>query len=195
MNNPAHRKLIILDLEATCDDNNTFPRNEMETIEIGAKILDIDHGFTILSAFSLFIKPNRNPVLTDFCKELTGISQEQVNAAGGFVSAFNQFKKWTGEFENIVAWGSWGRYDQNQLKRDCKYFEIENFLSPIQHLDISNLYCETMDTTTRNLYKAVHDQKLLCVGNQHRALDDASNVILVIQNSRKLKETILNQVQ
>lgn len=190
----THRKLLIIDLEATCNEDDSFPRSEMETIEIGAKMLDIDNGFSILDAFSLFVKPHRNPILTDFCKELTTITQDQVDAAGGFVSSFNQLRKWVESFDNVVAWGSWGRYDENQFKRDCRHFEVENFLRPKKHLNILDIYCKTMETTHRDLYKAVYDQKLLCIGSRHRALDDVSNVILVVQSSRKLKEAILNKI-
>ena len=67
---------IVLDLEATCKENDrSFPN---ETIEIGAVKLDSD--FNIISTYNKFIKPKLNPVLTQFCKDLTSITQADIDS-------------------------------------------------------------------------------------------------------------------
>ena len=72
--------LAIIDFEATCCDKNSFPRNEMEIIEIGMVIVDYD-TFEKVSEFQSFVKPVRHDKLTAFCKNLTSITQETVDSA------------------------------------------------------------------------------------------------------------------
>ena len=56
---------VIFDLEATCTENDR--EFQMETIEIGAVILD-GNG-TIIGFHEEFIKPIVNPYLTYFCTD------------------------------------------------------------------------------------------------------------------------------
>lgn len=79
-------KLLIVDLEATCwEDKSMFA--EMETIEIGALLIDL-HDRDNAREFDCFIRPVRNPILSDFCKNLTSINQEDVDRAETFPVAF-----------------------------------------------------------------------------------------------------------
>ena len=73
---------IVLDLEATCDDKTQI---QNEIIEIGA--VKLDENLKKIAEFQIFIKPNLNPQLTDFCKELTKIEQTDVDGAVGFKEA------------------------------------------------------------------------------------------------------------
>jgi len=54
----------------------------MEIIEIGAVMVEAQ-GLTVIDEFQTFIKPVRYPILTEFCKSLTSITQEQVDQAPG----------------------------------------------------------------------------------------------------------------
>ena len=71
---------LVIDLEATTDDGG-WPVTEMEVIEIGASLVtregrEVDH-------FQRFVKPRRRPQLTPFCRELTHISQADVDTLKG----------------------------------------------------------------------------------------------------------------
>lgn len=68
------RSFIVVDLEATCDDQGAVPRHEMEIIEIGA-VLVTASALQVEDEFQAFVKPVRHPVLTRFCRELTSIAQ------------------------------------------------------------------------------------------------------------------------
>ena len=72
-------KLLIVDLEATCWENKGM-FHEMETIEIGAVLVDLKSR-DAAREFDCFIRPVRNRILSDFCKSLTSIKQEDVDAA------------------------------------------------------------------------------------------------------------------
>ena len=77
------RYYMVMDLEATCCNDESFPTSEMETIEIGALIVC---GETLkpVSKFCTFIKPVRHPQLTKFCTSLTSITQADVDNAPTF---------------------------------------------------------------------------------------------------------------
>ena len=56
---------LIVDLEATCSNDVSVPREEMEIIEIGAVMLNRS-TWEIDSEYQKFIKPVRHPNLTKF---------------------------------------------------------------------------------------------------------------------------------
>ena len=60
----------------------------MEIIEIGAVMVDRE-TLSIVDEFQTFIKPIRHPILTDFCKQLTSITQSQVDTAPTFPAAID----------------------------------------------------------------------------------------------------------
>jgi len=79
--------IIIFDLEATCWKSGN--KDKMQAIEFGAVQLD-QCTLKIVSEFQRFVRPTLEPVLSEFCKELTGIKQEDVNDAEPFAQGVEQ---------------------------------------------------------------------------------------------------------
>ncbi len=48
----------------------------------------------VTGAFCKFIKTTINPVLSEFCTELTTIKQEDVNEAKAFNDIIKEFEEW-----------------------------------------------------------------------------------------------------
>ena len=117
------KTLLIIDLEATCCNKSSIPKNEMEIIEIGAVAVNKE-TFEIVDEYSTFIKPVRNPILRDFCKELTTIKQNDVDKSLGFKLSIGAFKSWFYSFEDPV-FCSWGYYDKSQFIKDCIFHKVE----------------------------------------------------------------------
>lgn len=69
-------KLLILDFEATCENNDSSWPNEI--IEFPVILFDTQ-SLEIEAEFHQYVRPTINPTLTQFCKGLTGITQEQVD--------------------------------------------------------------------------------------------------------------------
>lgn len=107
---------LIVDLEATCADDGAVPRHEMEIIEIGA-VMQSARTFEVESEFQTFIHPVRHPELTEFCTELTGITQDNVAGAPPFREALEAMKAWMYAFGDSL-FCSWGDYDRNQFFQD-----------------------------------------------------------------------------
>lgn len=94
---------VVLDYEATCDTDDhgrrvpAFPRTEMEVIEFPAVIVDArQQPAQVLPdcEFQQYVRPVLHPELTEFCTDLTGITQETVDAGCTFPEAYNRFLVW-----------------------------------------------------------------------------------------------------
>jgi inhibitor of KinA sporulation pathway (predicted exonuclease) len=164
-------KYIILDLEATCWEQKGHG-NKNEIIEIGA--LCINDDGKIESEFSEFIKPTLNPILSDFCKSLTSIKQEDVDYADKFDKVIERFKSWIGDNDYVLC--SWGFYDKTQFESDCNIHKLDTKWLR-NHISLKHQY-----TGIKGLKKhigmsgALALEKLMLEGTHHRGIDDARNI-------------------
>ena len=168
---------LIIDLEATCTDKNEFPRYESEIIEIGAVLVNINNE--IIGKFSSFVRPVRNPILTDFCVELTTITQDEVNAAKTFPEVMEEFKKWMDKQGEFI-FCSWGNYDKNQFRRCSEYHGIENYMDKHEHTNIKKAFAKTNNVKPCGLSKAMNISKIPLEGTLHRGIDDAINMAKIM---------------
>jgi len=162
---------IVLDLEATCKENDrSFPN---ETIEIGAVKLDSD--FNIISTYNKFIKPKLNPVLTQFCKDLTSITQADIDTAQTFNEVIEDFKKWAGVGEEPYILCSWGHYDKHQLARDCELYKLPKEWTE-RHISLKHQFGFIRNERPCGMAKALKKLGLPLIGTHHRGIDDAKNI-------------------
>lgn len=167
-------KYVIVDLEATCWEG---VRAVGEIIEIGAVILASSRG-PIVAEFDEFVKPVANPVLSTFCTKLTTISQEQVDHAEYFYQVFPRFVEWVGS--EPFTFCSWGAYDLNQFKTDCKRHSIPFPISLENHLNLKAEF-STFHGKKCGMAKALEILGLKIEGVHHRGIDDARNIARIAQ--------------
>ncbi len=86
------------------------PGRHREIIQIGAVLLDAGRGFCETDAFECLVRPVRNPALSDYIIELTGITQERVDAAGvTFPKALRRFRAFlAGAGSGVFSFGNDG---------------------------------------------------------------------------------------
>lgn len=169
---------IIVDFEATCSDKDEFPKNEMEIIEIGALAIDKTELLK-LSEFNAFIKPVLNPKLTDFCKKLTSIREEDVDSAKKFHEVIKEFNIWLSQYNNPI-FCSWGNYDKNQLKHDCNYHNIAYPFNE-EHINLKELFSKKQKLKKRlGVGKALKRAGIEFEGTPHRGIDDVRNIYKLI---------------
>ena len=165
---------LVLDLEATCCDKGSIARNQMEIIEIGAVMVD-PTTLTIVNEFQTFVKPIRNPILTEFCTSLTSIAQTQVDRAPTYPEASAMLKNWLSGYPNGV-FGSWGEYDRKQFKKDSNFHQLP-FPIAYPHVNLKKVFSETQDLPKRyGMEKALELAGLPLEGTHHRGIDDARNI-------------------
>ncbi|MBD1850994.1 3'-5' exonuclease [Leptolyngbya sp. ST-U4] len=165
---------LVLDLEATCCNQDTIKRHQMEIIEIGAVMVEAQN-LNVIEEFQTFIRPTRYPVLTEFCKSLTSITQEQVDQAPGYVEAIALLQHWLSNYPNEV-FGSWGDYDRNQFKQDSKYHNVP-FPIAYPHVNLKQLFSSTQGLPKRyGMAEALQLAGVALEGTHHRGIDDARNI-------------------
>lgn len=168
---------IVLDLEATCDDKTQI---QSEIIEIGA--VKLDENLKLVGEFQIFIKPILNPILTDFCKDLTKIEQNDVDNGSSFKEALEKFLDFCG---NDYYLTSWGFYDKNQFIKDCQLHQLETTWTD-QHISLKHQHQKFL-----KLRKGVGVQKALSginetfEGTHHRGIDDARNITKIFKHYYK----------
>jgi ERI1 exoribonuclease 3 len=86
------RYACVLDFEATCDREPGVVENEV--IEFPGVLVDLEIG-AVVSDFQQYVQPVRNPKLTAFCTELTGITNEVIASQGVlFPEALSRHRTW-----------------------------------------------------------------------------------------------------
>ncbi|MFC5403118.1 exonuclease domain-containing protein [Cohnella soli] len=161
---------IIFDLEATCWENDRTKPNEI--IEIGA--VKINDKLEMIDEFQSFIKPELNPILSDFCKKLTSINQADVDQAESFPQVAHNFKSWIGDDNYWLC--SWGFYDKSQLKKDCELHNIKtDWLR--KHISIKHQHGKSIGVDKGvGMERVLQMLNIPLIGTHHRGIDDARNI-------------------
>ena len=177
----AKRILIIVDLEASCDEVETdaIRGPNREIIEVGAVNFDLDSGKEI-DNFQAFVRPVINPLLTPFCKQLLNITQEDVEDAETFPFVHKTFFDWADT--GITAWGSWGEFDAYQWGHDAARYSLPAEL-PWPHLNLKTSFAKAMGLKRRGMGGAFVKLGLEMEGERHRALPDVRHVIRLLNAS------------
>jgi len=174
------RDYLVIDLEATCDDQGAVPRPETEIIEIGAVLVD---GRTLApkSEFQTFIRPVRHPRLTGFCTQLTSITQGDVESAPSFTVALSQLAEFINVHEGAhPLFGSWGNYDRNQFRQDANFHCVSLPLGD-DHLNIKQAFSDALGTEKRfGMARALMRLGVPLQGTHHRGIDDARNIAVLL---------------
>lgn len=203
--------LVIIDLESTCwdlQDRAEYQRmaEQSEIIELGA-VAALESGKE-LNTFQSFVRPRLHPQLTEFCTQLTTITQDTVNSAHAFGVVYRQFVKWVCDshdkvlafpnrkppygvtlssfkkkllFPETVIMMSWGNYDYTQLGRECR-----RMYAPIpfqRHVNLKVKFRELfgLKTAQCGLGSAIDYLKIAVPDTwvHHRGIYDAQMVALI----------------
>ena len=177
------KPLVVFDIEATCDIK--LPKNKREIIEIGA--LKIVNGI-IVDKFSKLIKPKRNPKLSTYCKELTHISQEDIDLASNPKEVLLDFIEWAQDA--ILA--AWGDFDEDIVKRELHKNKIE---FDLYFINLKKVYLSVKKfPSTYSLQDSLRKEKLAFDGTQHRAYDDAYNTYLIYQKNKQQMDDMIKKI-
>ncbi|MFT7812076.1 ERI1 exoribonuclease 2 [Arapaima gigas] len=182
--------LIVIDFESTCwKEKKSYGQ---EIIEFPAVLLNTSNG-KIESEFHTYVQPQEHSTLSDFCTELTGIKQEQVEAGVPLQICLPLFTRWLETLQrekNIVfvknnvcpptaypcAFVTWSDWDlgvclQNECKRKqiCKPEQLNRWI------DLRATYKLFYNRKPKGLNGALQDLGIEFSGREHSGLDDARN--------------------
>ena len=129
---PLSGPFVIFDLEWTAwegsrDRNWSGPNEEREIIEIGAVKLDGTDGLKEVLACKYLVRPMRNPIVSNYFTELTGITQTLIdNEAMQFRDAITLFEGFVGyDGAPILSFSQ----DADVLRHNC---ELNNLPCPFE---------------------------------------------------------------
>ncbi|KAK9802911.1 hypothetical protein WJX73_005540 [Symbiochloris irregularis] len=152
----------------------------MEIIEFSCCVLEAD-SLSIIADFQEYVRPTQNPILTAFCTQLTGISQDRVNAGIPLAEAMTRLHAWLHE-RGFLAPGcrllpvTWSEWDLKiQLESECKWRQIAipGYLRRWHDLRPT---CKQMHVSRVNgLRGSVEAAGLQWQGRLHSGIDDARN--------------------
>ncbi|GAA0330452.1 hypothetical protein GCM10008967_21190 [Bacillus carboniphilus] len=175
------QQYIFFDFEMFCSLEGT-PFSEMEAIRLGAVKYDI--ATKEISYFDQYIKPkNRNP-LSSFCKELTGIMDEDLLFAPNFKQVFKEFLFWIGGVKR-TRFFSWSTSDLLRLKLDAECHDIP--LTTIQkiekrYIDFQGIFAKRVSKSTLSVEHALEKYGLSFVGDKHNPMWDSYNTLQIYLN-------------
>ncbi|XP_020585432.1 uncharacterized protein LOC110028070 [Phalaenopsis equestris] len=167
---------VVIDFEATCDKNNNL--HPQEIIEFPSVLVN---SFTGLQEafFQTYVKPVHHQLLTDFCKELTGIQQIQVDAGVSLSEALLLHDKWledNGIKQKNFAVVTWSNWDcRVMLESECQFKGIRKPPYFNKWINLKVPFHEVFGSMHCNLKEAVELAGLAWEGRAHCGLDDARN--------------------
>ena len=148
------------------------------------------------------MKPTLDPQLTDFCTELTGITQDQVDAGVDIKDALKQVHMWLGNegvFSSEFIFMSCGDFDGRHFAREAKTKQIfkPNYLKRWINLKKAfpiNKYDASKPALDFNHFKTIKnckpqvdgmtDMLELCglelEGRHHSGIDDCKNLARIV---------------
>ncbi len=119
--------VVVLDMEWTAWEGSRArrwgaPDEYREVVQIGAVKLDGGDALGERDSFDLLVRPRRNPVLSDYFIDLTGIAQERLDAEGvDLADAFAQFSDFLGPRPALVLSAG---YDGWALEQNCRLCSV-----------------------------------------------------------------------
>ncbi|CAL2042091.1 unnamed protein product [Caenorhabditis brenneri] len=193
--------LIATDFECTCVEViYDYPH---EIIELPAVLIDV-RDKRIISEFRTYVRPVRNPVLSDFCVDFTKIAQETVDEAPYFREALEKLYQWMrkfglGEKKTRFAFVTDGPHDM------WKFMQFQCLLSNIRmphmfrnFINIKKTYKENFNGLVKGNGKSGIENMLdglglSFIGNKHSGLDDAKNIAQIVIHLMSHYELRINQ--
>lgn len=174
----GERRIVVIDVEATCWKKGVFSRKK-ETIEIGAVLMRLDRPRSEHAEwheFQTFVRPLKLPRLSTFCRELTGISQEDIDAAPSFPEALQAFLTWAQPLEQVVL-ASWSHFDVWQLDLDLENHSLPKLAFPF--LDVKKLAAQIIGG--KNFEETSRELAPDCVAMpRHSAIADARRTARIL---------------
>jgi len=168
--------LNVVDVEATCWADEVPAGMANEIIEIGLTVVDLARGERV-GRHGILVKPARSTV-SEFCTELTGLTQHQVDQGLGFAEACRLLA--AEHSSGKRAWASWGDYDHKQFAAQCQATNTE-YPFGHRHVNAKKVFTEARGLRKRpGMAQALEIAGLPLDGRHHRGEDDAWNIAAII---------------
>jgi len=173
--------LLVLDVEATCDARGRPWEHEIiefPVVALNLRTLQVEHEF------HSFVRPTANQTLTPFCRKLTGITQEQVDAAPPLDAVLREFDGWLRERGLVntaearsFAFGTDGHFDcQFFVDGECSRKGIPKAEYFDKWVNLKQLFADHYKVRRCKIAKMLERQGMRFEGRLHSGIDDSRNI-------------------
>jgi len=173
----ARDKIIVVDVEATCWQGYPPKGQCRQIIEIGICFLDIK-THKISDNRSILVKPSYSK-LSEFCTELTSLTQEVIDKKGiPLVDACSILKN---EYNsNKCIWASYGDFDKNIFNENCRKEGVKYPFSK-KHINVKLLFgLKQKLSKDVGMARALKMLDIPLKGKHHRGVDDSFNIAHIL---------------
>lgn len=196
--------LCILDFEATCWINSEN-KEQMEIIEFPSvlyKINETTKTIEFVSEFSEYVRPTINPILTPFCTELTGITQETVDKADIINNVYKRHRVWISQNvspgSNFII-GTCGHWDlATQLPREIKNKNLKKEKYYATYINVKDEFKNFYKTKCGGMTDMLKKLNIELEGRHHSGIDDSRNtakiMLKMIADGHKYSDFVINKV-
>ena len=173
------RYLAVLDFEATCWSD----KPDHEIIEWPTVVVDLQ-TLEVVDEFRVFVRPKRQPVLSAFCIELTGITQDQVDAGLTLKAAWKAHARFMARYADsvFVTCGDWDL--GTMLPADCRNNGLRAPAGPYSRwINIKSVFARYHpDVKKAGMMLMLSTLGVDHVGRHHSGLDDCRNIANICVN-------------
>ncbi|EFO92339.1 hypothetical protein CRE_11149 [Caenorhabditis remanei] len=178
--------LLILDFEATCQENSKGPILPVQEIIEFPVVQLSTSDWKEIRRFHQYVRPTESPKLTSFCTSLTGIIQEMVDEKPTLSGVLEEFDKWLKEdsrLENnnfaFVTCGDWDLKVALPNEAKFKNIPIPDYFH--QWINVKKAYAEHTNDFARGMMQLLKIYKLQHQGRHHSGIDDVANICEVVR--------------
>ncbi|KAJ3024367.1 3'-5' exoribonuclease 1 [Thoreauomyces humboldtii] len=175
---------LVFDVEATCTEGCDWAYPN-EIIEFPVVLVD-GRTHRRVDEFHAYVRPSLHPTLSDFCKNLTGIKQETVDAADTFPVVLARFEAWLSKyavhpFQNVVfvCDGPWDVRDF--IRKQCEHSLINRPSYLVRFVDLRMLYVDFYQRERTNLSGMLNALGMEFQGREHSGQDDTRNIARIVE--------------
>ncbi|KAJ1545014.1 3'-5' exoribonuclease 1 [Nowakowskiella sp. JEL0078] len=132
-----------------------------------------------------YVLPTVNPQLSEFCIELTGIQQSQIDEAEPFFQVLCRMEEWLSTYSTppfidvmFITDGPWDLRDF--LRKQCQSSRIPRPLYTRKFIDIRRLFMGHYDCKRQNLVGMLEYLGMTFNGREHSGIDDTRNIARIV---------------
>lgn len=188
---PIKKYRCYADFEFNCTDIRHQNNNKLEIISVGMIICDEKNN--VLEEFKSYVKPTKAPRLSDKCKGITEIHQNDIDSAKDLETVCQEMLQLLLKY-NLKVLSVWGSHDKLVMYNDSKLhkkagFQFKSIEKVAKRIvNIQNTVTDIFQLPRNPSLKKMSDIFEINNSKEHDALEDAktlSQIIYIIHNEDK----------
>jgi inhibitor of KinA sporulation pathway (predicted exonuclease) len=143
----------------------------------------------VIAEFQVYVRPEINPVLTEFCTNLTGITQDQVDGGLDFEEALKKAVEFLGEYEltdtnahktwAFVTCGDWDL--RKMLPQQAQSRNVKLPIMFSQWINVKKSFEKLYKQKPGGMKGMLEILDLPLEGRHHSGIDDCRNIATVVR--------------